>query len=490
MLFTDSNLLAFCWLPRLIDLNLVPDLFVDWPEALRKQYKLTSPWNAHTAEVYNFFQGLTPHILSRCSSYVQSSSDWAQCYTFLFSIHFSSIPTISSVIHDHTLKLYNYLLPIWSQLQQECIVGRSWTLKVKQIALTCTTDLYYAGTLVGIESIFHLTKRREQVIMKLLLQATIIRQLGHVVNYIGVLLPMQCAIHFFDITNWSEVSLFKLITQAAQFKHGYFDSHSQWQRLTPPTGWSNIGNIMGFGYNNLTSAQDIIQQISHYRKDSFKPVQIMLGDLTNKNVQHEYSSYFTNGGPVFVHGSLDINLVRPSSIKRCLSELTNALAVNARGVVFHVGKSAKADDINVMISSLNSILCSMTSVSCPLLLETPAGQGKELASKTEQFIYVLDKLYDHILNGTLKVCLDTCHVLAAGYDPSQYLDILITRYGPSIIGLIHFNDSKTCCGSGVDRHFLPGYGFVGFPALYQVVERCHKYNWPAVVEVNLVHNMD
>lgn len=81
----------------------------------------------------------------------------------------------------------------------------------------------------------------------------------------------------------------------------------------------------------------------------------------------------------------------------------------------------------------------------------------------------------------LKICVDSCHVWAAGYDPGYYLRSWLNK-DPHSIGLVHFNDSEVPRGARVDRHYTPGLGFIGYKRLWDVHELCKEQHIPMVRE--------
>jgi deoxyribonuclease-4 len=82
----------------------------------------------------------------------------------------------------------------------------------------------------------------------------------------------------------------------------------------------------------------------------------------------------------------------------------------------------------------------------------------------------------------LRVCVDTCHVFAAGHDPKAYLEAAINR--PGLLKLVHYNDSLGDCGSCVDRHahIASGEGLIGFPKMSEIAQLCSTHNIPMVIE--------
>ena len=222
------------------------------------------------------------------------------------------------------------------------------------------------------------------------------------------------------------------------------------------------------------------------------PSQIFVGSPTSSKVSAKEAdmdltrAYLSeNNKSIFVHSPYLINLCTAVDtennnwhLELLKRNLTIANRCGFLGVVVHVGKSTKqpiATALATMRSNLLSVLDS-ASERCPLLLETPAGQGTELLTRPSDFL----KFVQDIGDSRLKVCVDTCHVFAAGHDP---LALLESAYADTdIIRLVHYNDSKGSCGSCKDLHALVGTGHIGFEKMRKIAEICHAKGVPMVIE--------
>lgn len=153
----------------------------------------------------------------------------------------------------------------------------------------------------------------------------------------------------------------------------------------------------------------------------------------------------------------------------------------------HVGSGEEAgiDRIAERLTRLFAALGPDNSVH--LLLETTAGQGTTLGHTFEQIAAMIAKVREA---EHLGVCLDTCHVHAAGYelgDPAGYEQTI--RGFDSIIGLkklriIHMNDSKHPKGSHKDRHEHIGKGHIGLEAFRHIVNDKRLAHIPLILETN------
>jgi deoxyribonuclease IV len=156
---------------------------------------------------------------------------------------------------------------------------------------------------------------------------------------------------------------------------------------------------------------------------------------------------------------------------KSLTALTAALragdALGAAGVVLHPGSALKdGGPVDKAITRASETIAEALAESenCMLHLEDTAGAGGTLGRSFEE----LGSLIEQAGGGErLGVCLDSCHLLASGYDVSsaEGLAKVVDEFD-SVIGLerlasLHFNDSATPLGSNVDRHAPPGEGHLG-----------------------------
>lgn len=191
----------------------------------------------------------------------------------------------------------------------------------------------------------------------------------------------------------------------------------------------------------------------------------------------------------FTHAAYVINLCAiPNDncdhwAQRYLNEdLQLTSAMGGCGVVVHTGHTMhlpEPEALVIMEYMVRAALHHATEM-CPLLLETPCNEGTEVCGKIED-------LGNFFLRFTsqertkLGVCVDTCHVFSAGYDPLLYLQHW-EKYCQTPIKLVHFNDSARECGSCVDRHATPGQGHIGLDKMMAIARWCAARNIPMVCE--------
>lgn len=197
---------------------------------------------------------------------------------------------------------------------------------------------------------------------------------------------------------------------------------------------------------------------------------------------------------IISHASYLINIAGPDAKKAAMScealkqELIRCGKLDIPYVVLHPGfhmGSGEDAGINAISDRLNRIFRQTAAIKTRLLLETTAGQGTCIGHRFEQLASIMEKIEDHDRIG---VCLDTCHIFAAGYDISDTTGYEETiRQFDRIIGLenlfvIHVNDAKKECGSRVDRHEHIGDGLIGLNGFKQMMNDTRLANIPKILE--------
>ena len=142
-----------------------------------------------------------------------------------------------------------------------------------------------------------------------------------------------------------------------------------------------------------------------------------------------------------------------------------AADIGAAGVIFHPGSHGGRGYEAVLpqtVDAIKTVLDASPDGPC-LAVENMAGMGQHIGAKFDELGGIL-KAVD---SPRLKICLDTQHAFAAGYDLTNpqgikaMLDELDAGPGSANVAAVHANDSKRVCGSGVDRHDNIGDGFIG-----------------------------
>jgi len=197
---------------------------------------------------------------------------------------------------------------------------------------------------------------------------------------------------------------------------------------------------------------------------------------------------------VVAHDSYLINLCSPDdtlwrrSIEACASELERCALLGVPWLVTHPGgHMGEGEDFGIrrMAEAIDAIHARVPAGEASIAIETTAGQGTIIGYRFEQVAATIARTRDPDRIG---VCLDTCHVFAAGYDlrtPRGYGDMM--RRFDGELGLrrlkaVHVNDSKRELGSRVDRHEHIGQGRLGLPAFRTLMNDDRLAHVPLLLE--------
>ena len=207
------------------------------------------------------------------------------------------------------------------------------------------------------------------------------------------------------------------------------------------------------------------------------------------------------GTRVFIHSPYLVNLGSPTpatyerSVASIAHNLKRAAEIGAEGVVVHTGSyvapgtGPSADDSRAMRQvreGLLPILDAIADESAPyLLLEPTAGQGRSLCAGVEDLAPYLDALDHHPKAG---ICLDTCHVFAAGAPLDEpggataTVDRIVEIGGQGRLRLVHANDSMDVRGAFKDRHQKIGDGHIGTEAFAELFAHPATAGVPFILE--------
>ena len=178
--------------------------------------------------------------------------------------------------------------------------------------------------------------------------------------------------------------------------------------------------------------------------------------------------------PLVIHVNYLVNLasrdpvIRAKSIATFRGELERAATIGAEFLVVHPG-SYKGQSLDEGIAACAEGLRDAAlgvPVGPTVLLENTAGSGSSIGSRFEELRAIRD-LAGGLTDLPIGYCLDTCHLLAAGFDITTPAGLRSTlRQAERVLGLdnvhvIHANDSKGALGSRVDRHAKIGKGHIG-----------------------------
>jgi deoxyribonuclease-4 len=198
--------------------------------------------------------------------------------------------------------------------------------------------------------------------------------------------------------------------------------------------------------------------------------------------------------PVVSHASYLINLattfpvLREQSLAAFVDEIDRAEALGLLGVVIHPGTcTAGSDDdaLRLIADAIRVVFKARPRAQTMVLLEHTAGQGRTLGYRFEHLAAIIRHLRGSRRVG---VCLDTCHLVASGYDITSeagYRDTF--EQFDRLVGLdrlmgFHGNDSKRPCGSRVDRHEHIGEGCIGLEPFRRLLHDPRFAGLPILIE--------
>ena len=197
----------------------------------------------------------------------------------------------------------------------------------------------------------------------------------------------------------------------------------------------------------------------------------------------------------YVHAPFLINLGSPTegtyknSLASTAYSLRRGREIGALGVVIHTGSAVEESHVKKAWKQIHDgmmpILNGLKADDPWLLLEPTAGQGQSLVRKLDDLNNYFEALEWHPKVG---VCLDTCHVFAAGHDikskggMKKTIDLLVDVAGKERIQLIHANDSMDVLGSLKDRHENLGEGEIGVKPFEELMAHPAVANAPLILE--------
>jgi deoxyribonuclease-4 len=292
------------------------------------------------------------------------------------------------------------------------------------------------------------------------------------VTDIYLVLPLQEILWHYDVRSWKTSGAYRAFLEAAITKKSSSkgEAHALVQAF-------NIGNHM----HKLKSLA-----LTVFALPPDRPSQIFLAGPQSSKLEIADAELAAAGAVAsnyFIHSAYIINLCTKASAdneayhtRLLIKNLQYGAAAGAKGVVVHVGKSTTQPLPEALATMRANLLEAMehATSTCPILLETPAGQGSEVLCAPADFIGFVAAFADP----RIQICVDTCHVFASGHDPLDY----IKKVPDGLLKLIHFNDSAAVCGSCVDRHAFVGEGHVGLAKMTEIAHYARSKSIPMLVE--------
>ena len=198
-------------------------------------------------------------------------------------------------------------------------------------------------------------------------------------------------------------------------------------------------------------------------------------------------------GPILAHAPYTMNLASDKDKVyefACMVLREDVARMDRLGIenlVFHPGShtgiGVEKGIVNI-VRGLDQAITGEEKIT--VLLETMSGKGTEIGERFEELRAIRDGAAHPERIG---ICLDTCHVFAAGYDIVHDLDGVLQEFdeilGLELLKAVHLNDSKMPFGSRKDRHAVTGEGEIGMEALMQIVTHPRLRHLPFYLETPL-----
>lgn len=198
-------------------------------------------------------------------------------------------------------------------------------------------------------------------------------------------------------------------------------------------------------------------------------------------------------GPLLAHAPYTMNLAsaKPEVYEfACMvirEDIARMDALGMEAIVFHPGSHTgigTEKGIHNIIAGLDQAITGEEAIM--VLLETMSGKGTEIGASFEELKAIRDGVKHPERIG---ICLDTCHIFAAGYDIVHDLDGVLSEFdrvlGLELLRAIHFNDSMMPFASRKDRHATIGDGEIGLEALLRVMRHPALKDLPFYLETPL-----
>lgn len=245
-----------------------------------------------------------------------------------------------------------------------------------------------------------------------------------------------------------------------------------------------------FGAHYDLKKKNIVECFEHVKKCGGNFIQVNTNSTLVKDIKN--IDFAKENVGIVIHSHYQINIANNTkiAISSLVKDLKIAEEIGAIGVVVHTGKSvhlelkkAKKNMFDVLITIAENTPGYKTKI----ILETSSGQGTETCSEVSEFVDFFNSLKKTKYADRFTICIDTCHIFAAGYDISkkkifkEYLEYIDSNLGDNI-GLIHLNNSKKELGSYVDRHQNLNIGHINESSLVHIFNVFKKRNIPIILE--------
>ncbi len=239
----------------------------------------------------------------------------------------------------------------------------------------------------------------------------------------------------------------------------------------------------------LINTIDVIKEAGGNALQIFisSPKSIKINNINEKYFGSNLSLFKDKNFKIVIHSPYTINIATPFNINKrsidiidcywiqlILHELKIADLMGAVGCVIHCGKYTKQDPKDGLKNMKNALDFIINEIKknkweSKIILETSSGQGTELLFNYEEFLNFYN-LFTEEQKNFIKICIDTCHVWAAGYELNEIYELTKKNKNFENIALIHVNNSKNPKLSNLDRHDIIDKGYINLDKILEFVK--------------------
>lgn len=390
----------------------------------------------------------------------------------------------------------------WFEQDKPILFNQEYASSNGMITISGHPDIVYGNTVIDVKTTQNFSKMSKESYLQVLSYVALMRSMNIKVRKLGILLPMQLELINVSVRKWDSEKFMRIL-----FKQTEAMIKKQLQIIS--VGNLGLPNNVGFTMckdayirsSPLKSNSNWSHVLADLIPQESLPIQIMLTgrighkvNLTDIELAQINNTIHNYNANIFIHAAYSINLAKPWSkkipddktwgLRGCITALEAGVAMGSKGVVIHTGKpTTEISEKRGYRNLIKNIRKSIKSASreCPLLLETPVGAGTEMGADIKEFSRIYSEFTEEEKQ-VFKICIDTCHVFCAGYNPYKYVLKWAKLHGPQSIGLIHFNDSRQERGCCKDGHAVYGRGNIGATILSKVAEWCNHHGIKMVTE--------
>lgn len=259
----------------------------------------------------------------------------------------------------------------------------------------------------------------------------------------------------------------------------------------------SVGGGLHLAFARIKQVGGDVLQIFTRNQRQWTPAELKAEEVRLYREAHEESGKIT----VASHGSYLVNFATAKeellqkSTRAFVLELQRCQQLGIPYVVLHPGShggdGAEAG-LNRFVAGLDGAI-EQSKTDVEVLVETTAGQGTGLGRSFEELAYILQ---NSRYSSQLGVCVDTCHIFAAGYDIRSVesynatIQELDNQIGLQRVKFFHLNDSKKELGSRVDRHEHIGKGAIGLAGFKHLLNDSRFAGLPMTLETPKSDNLE